>query len=81
MCMTTTQKRTNGDIIGPRKQREIMFDKKNYISEDNLKELIGEALPVFLRWFKHQTAVIHDGKIWYPMSDYERWLDGENPAD
>lgn len=57
------------------------MDLKNYIAEENLKDLIGEAVPVFLRWHKNQTAVIYNGKTYYPMSDYERWLNGEEVID
>jgi len=49
-----------------------------YISEQNIKDNIGEAFPVFLRWHKGRTVVLKDGKTWYPLSDYDLWLDGEN---
>lgn len=53
-----------------------------YLSEGEIVGKIGEAFVVFLRWHRGQTVVIDDnGTVWYPVCDYQRWLNGGPVVD
>ena len=53
----------------------------NFFSENEIRAMILDSYPVFVRWHRGQTAVIENGVIYYPIRDYEDWLAGHDPID
>lgn len=55
------------------------MNTQGLISEDNIKDLIGEAYPVFERTGAKSQMI--SGKKYFSMKDYDNWLDGPKPSD